>query len=215
MADPFIIDIWSDVVCPFCYLGTRQLDQALSLFEHRKDVVLRIRAFELDPQAPTDYGVSLPELLAKKYAMPVERARAMNDRLEGEARSFGMSWSLATALPTNTFDAHRLIASASTQGLGEAMAQRLFLAYFSEGKLLSDHAVLDTLANEVGVAGVGELLKSDRYASDVRSDESQAQDLGISGVPSMLVDGKFLVVGAQGAPQMLDVIERAWARRGD
>lgn len=214
MTGPFIIDIWSDVVCPFCYLGTRQLDQALSLFEHRKDVVLRLRAFELDPQAPTDYGVSLPELLATKYGMPVERARAMNDRLEGEARTLGMSWSLTMALPTNTFDAHRLIALATTQGLGEAMAQRLFLAYFSEGKLLSDHAVLGALANDVGVSGADELLAGDRYASDVRGDESQAQDLGISGVPSMLVDGKFLVVGAQGTPQILDVIERAWARRG-
>lgn len=213
MANPFTIDIWSDVVCPFCYLGTRQLEQALDLFKHRSDVVLRLRAFELDPQAPTDYGMSLPELLAKKYGMTVESALATNERLEGEARALGMSWSLKTALPTNTFDAHRLIALAATQDLGEVMSLSLFQAYFSEGQLLSDHKVLGALANEVGVTGVDELWTSDRYASDVRSDEAQAQELGITGVPSLLIDGKFMVVGAQGAPHILDVIERAWARR--
>ena len=214
VAGPFTIEIWSDVVCPFCYLGTRQLEQALGLFEDREDVVVRLRAFELDPQAPTDYGMSLPELLAKKYGMPVERAIATNERLEGEASALGMSWSLKTALPTNTFDAHRLIALATTQGLDEAMSLRLFRAYFSEGQLLSDHAVLSALAIEVGVTETDDLWTGDHYARAVRSDESRAQELGISGVPSLLVDGKFMVVGAQGAHQILDVIERAWARRG-
>ena len=212
MSDSFVIDIWSAVVCPFCYLGTRQLEVALQQFDHRAHVVQRLRAFELDPVAPTDYAMSLPELLAKKYSMPVERARAMNDRLEEQARSLGMSWSLATALPTNTFDAHRLIALAATEGLAQPMVQRLFRAYFSEGALLSDRAVLESLALEVGVRSAHDLWEGDLYTSDVRDDEAQAQDLGISGVPSILIDGTFMVVGAQGSPQILEALNRAWDR---
>lgn len=202
-------------MCPFCYLGTRQLEQAISNFEHSSQVVTRLHAFELDPKAPINSDMSLPELLAKKYGMSVERARAANDHLEGEARALGMTWSLATATPTNTFDAHRLVALAATQGLAEPMVQRLFLAYFSQSKLLGDHTVLDELADEVGVVGASELWNSDRFSSDVRDDELRAQELGISGVPSMLIDNRFMVVGAQGDQKILEGLERAWARRGD
>ena len=153
MNEPLVIDIWSDVVCPFCYLGARQLEVALDRFEHRDDVVLRQRAFELDPRAPVDYSLSLPELLAKKYSMPVERARALNERLENDASALGMSWSMKDARPTNTFDAHRVIALSATQDLDRPMSERLFRAYFSEGQLVSDRDVLTALAKEVGVVG--------------------------------------------------------------
>jgi predicted DsbA family dithiol-disulfide isomerase len=213
MTEPFSIEIWSDVVCPFCYLGTRQLALALERFQHRDDVVLRHRAFELDPKAPTDYDLSLSELLAKKYSMPVERARALNERLESEAKVLGMTWSMKDARPTNTFDALRLIALSATQGLDDAMSERLFRAYFSEGLLVSDRSVLTSLAIELGVTGIDELWRNDAYFAEVRSDEADAQELGITGVPSLLIDGKFMVVGAQGADQIFDVLERAWARR--
>jgi predicted DsbA family dithiol-disulfide isomerase len=213
MTEPFSIEIWSDVVCPFCYLGTRQLASALERFQHRDDVVLRHRAFELDPKAPTDYDLSLSELLAKKYSMPVERARALNERLESEAKVLGMTWSMKDARPTNTFDALRLIALSATQGLDDAMSERLFRAYFSEGLLVSDRSVLTSLAIELGVTGIDELWRNDAYFAEVRSDEADAQELGITGVPSLLIDGKFMVVGAQGADQIFDVLERAWARR--
>lgn len=213
MEDPFFIDVWSDVVCPFCYLGSRQLALALDRFEPRATVVVRRRAFELDPQAPTDYSLSLPELLARKYSMPVERAEALNERLEGEAAELGMSWSMKDARPTNTFDAQRLIALSATQELDEAMTERLFLAYFSEGQLVSDRGVLNALAREVGVVGAEELWCADAFSAEVRADESTAQELGITGVPSLVLDGKFMVVGAQGHDQILNVMQRAWARR--
>jgi predicted DsbA family dithiol-disulfide isomerase len=215
MPDSFFVDIWSDVVCPFCYLGTRQLELALSNFEHRSQVVTRLHAFELDPHAPIHSELSLPELLAKKYGMSVERARAANDHLESEARALGMTWSLGTATPTNTFDAHRLVALAATQGLAESMVQRLFLAYFSQSRLLGDRSVLDELADEVGVVGVSQLWSGDEFSREVRDDELRAQELGISGVPSMLIDNRFMVVGAQGEQKILEALERAWARRGD
>jgi predicted DsbA family dithiol-disulfide isomerase len=213
MAETLFVDVWSDVVCPFCYLGTRQLTGALDGFEHRDDVVERHRAFELDPHAPRDSGQTLDERLAQKYAMPIERARSLNEKLESDAAALGMTWSMKRARPTNTFDAHRLIALASTQNLGDAMSERLFRAYFSEGHLLGDTDTLSELANDVGVTDADKLWRGDDFAVDVRADEQEANELGITGVPTMLFDDKFMVVGAQGSEQILDVLTRAWARR--
>jgi predicted DsbA family dithiol-disulfide isomerase len=211
--EPFSVDIWSDVVCPFCYLGARQLAGALKEFDHHDEVVVRHRAFELDPHASIDADLALPELLVQKYAMPLERAHALNQRLETDALALGMTWSLQRARPTNTLDAHRLIALAATQNLDALMSERLFRAYFSEGQLVSDHDTLSALGAEVGVEGVDALWRNDAFTDDVRSDEVAAYELGITGVPSLLVDNKFMVVGAQGAPRILDVLQRAWARR--
>jgi len=213
MSETFVIDIWSDVVCPFCYLGTRQLAEALERFEHREDVVLRHRAFELDPRARLADDRPLAEMVAAKYAIPVSQVHAMHERMERDAQSLGMAWSLETAQPTNTFDAHRVIALASSQGLGDETSERLFRAYFSEGDLVSDHARLNELAREVGVSDVGSLWESDAFTDVVRADEVAAQELGITGVPSFLIDSKFMVTGAQGSEQILDVVQRAWARR--
>ena len=163
MSESFVIDIWSDVVCPFCYLGTRQLAEALADFEHRDAIILRHRAFELDP--------------------------------------------------TNTLDAHRVIALASSQGLGGEASERLFRAYFCEGELVSDHRRLSELAREVGVSDADTLWESDAFTDVVRGDEAHAQELGITGVPCFLMDSKFIVNGAQGSAQILDLLRRAWARR--
>jgi predicted DsbA family dithiol-disulfide isomerase len=213
MSETLIIDVWSDVVCPFCYLGTRQLNEALQQFEHRDAVVLRHRAFELDPNAKLAYDRPLAELVAAKYQIPLSQVHAMHDRLLNSAQAFGMTWSLDTAQPTNTFDAHRVIALASSQGLGDAASDRLFRAYFSEGELISDHARLRALAGEVGVTDVDTLWEGDAFSDEVRADELAAQELGISGVPAFLMDAKFMVSGAQGTEQLLDVLQRAWARR--
>ena len=213
MPDTFVVDLWSDVVCPFCYLGSRMFSLALEQFEHREHVVIRHRAFELDPHAAGSFNGSLDELVAKKYAIPVERASALNERLEAQALELGMSWSLREARPTNTFNAHRLIAKAQSQGVGDAMVERIFRAYFCERRQLNDVDTLSELAGEVGVDGVRALLASDDLTDDVRRDELEAQELGISGVPSFVLDGKFMIVGAQGSATMLDVLRRAWARR--
>jgi predicted DsbA family dithiol-disulfide isomerase len=211
--ETFIVDVWNDVVCPFCYLGTRQLSVALEGFDHRDEVILRHRAFELDPQAPAHYDLPLDELLAAKYSMPPERARSLHARLESDAAALGMTWSLNQAQPSNTFDAHRLIALANTQDLGGPMSERLFRAYFSEGLLLSDRDTLDALGTDVGVSGVAGLWDGEASSTDVRDDETQANELGITGVPTLLIDNNFKVVGAQGSDQILDVLTRAWARR--
>jgi predicted DsbA family dithiol-disulfide isomerase len=212
MSETLVIDVWSDVVCPFCYLGSRQLEAAIEQFEHRDDVVVRHRAFELDPTTPLTINQPLEELVAQKYHIPVERSRAMHRQMEEQARSFGMEWSFASAKAANSFDAHRLIALADSQGLGESMSQRLFKAYFSDGLLISDHEVLNALAEEVGVDGAASLWSSDASTAQVRSDEAAAAELGISGVPAMLMDSKFMVLGAQGTEKILETLRRAWQR---
>jgi len=213
--ETFFIDIWSDVVCPFCYLGTRQLEMAVERFAHGDVAVIRRHAFELDPHAPTISTLPLAEGLAKKYDLSLDQARSLNQRLENEAMELGMRWRLDIARPTSTFDAHRLIALAATQDLGRAMSDRLFRAYFSEGAVLADRATLDELAGETGVEGVTSLWDGDEFTRDVRNDERAAEDLGISGVPSVLLDDTFMVVGAQGAPHFLEALDRAWLRRKD
>ena len=213
MSSAFFVDVWSDVVCPFCYLGLRQFHDALDRFENADDVVVRHHAFELDPHAALAYPGTLDEMLAAKYAMPLERASALNARVEDEASRSGMQWSLASAQPTNTFDAHRLVALAATQERQGAMLERLFRAYFSEGLLVSDSAILQSLALDVGVTGAELVLAGQEYADAVRYDENLATKIGITGVPAFIFDGRAHVSGAQGADAMLDALHRAWAGR--
>jgi predicted DsbA family dithiol-disulfide isomerase len=213
MATALIVDVWSDVVCPFCYLGSRQLELALENFEHAEEVVVNHHAFELDAHARSDYDLTLAELVASKYAMPVERAEELHVNLTNQAAELGVTMAFNIARPTNTFDAHRLIALSATQGKSEAMSQRLFRAYFGEGLLVSDHHQLNALADEVGVTDAALLWETEAFASDVRADEYSAHELGIAGVPAFLVDNKFMVMGAQGVDKIVDVLDRAWARR--
>jgi protein disulfide-isomerase len=124
-----------------------------------------------------------------------------------------MTWSLKNARPTNTFDAHRLIALASTQSLDATLSELLFHAYFSEGRLLSERDTLREIAQSAGLSDIDSAWSDDAYAQVVRSDENMALELGITGVPSLLVDEKFMIVGAQGSEHILDVLNRAWARR--
>lgn len=213
MDEPMTIDVWSDVICPFCCIGERQLLRAIERFEHRDQTVLRLRAYELDPRM-RDYGErTLDELVALKYGISVEQAERQHRRLEGEAANWDMQWDLRIARPTNTFDAHRLIAEASDQDLGRAMAERLFRAYFVEGLIVSDLEVLGQLADDVGVRGATRLLQSDARADEVRADEADAMELGFAGVPAILIDRRFVVSGAQGPEVMLGALERAWAKR--
>jgi len=213
MPDTLTIDVWSDVVCPFCYLGSHQLRRALDEFDFADQVVVRHHAFELDPASPAHFEHSLAELVAKKYGITVDEARQLHQRFETQGAEFGLTYSFDTARPTNTFDAHRLIALSARQGLDAAMSERLFRAYFSEGVLLSDQNELTRLALEVGVEGAAALWSGDDYATDVRNDEAQAHALGIRGVPAMIFNEELLVSGAQGVDALADALRQAWAQR--
>jgi predicted DsbA family dithiol-disulfide isomerase len=213
MTTPLAIDVWSDVVCPFCYIGTVQLDQAVELFEH--DVDVTYHAFELDPEAPASTDEALDQILAAKYQMPVEQARAMNARLADQAAQLGLDLSFETVRRANSLDAHRVIDLATSQGRGVAMRERLFRAYFSDGLLISDHDTLNALADEVGVSGAPSLWEGDALVSDVRADEREARELGLNGVPAFILDGRLLVSGAQGADAIGRALDQAWESRED
>ena len=213
MSDPLVLELWADVVCPFCNLGRHQLADALSRFDHADEVVLIHRAFELDPSMPAVPTHSSPQMLAAKYGITLEAVAAMHARLEAQAATHAMTWDLAATRPANTFAAHRLLALAGTQGRAEEMLDALYHAHFSLGRLVSDHEVLDELAEAAGVTGSAGLWTSDDFVEAVRADEARASQLGLRGVPALVLDSAFLVSGAQGADAFAEALSRAWARR--
>ena len=213
MDSPLVLDLWADVVCPYCYLARHQLAEALTRFDHRDQVIVRHHAFELDPHAPPASDQRVADMLAEKYAISLEQVAEMHARLETQAATHGLSWSLAGTRTANTFDAHRLVALADTQGRVEEMLELLYHAHFSEGRLLSDYDTLNQLAADAGVEGADALWTSDAFAQEVRDDEERAAQLGLRGVPALVLDSTFLVSGAQGADAFVDALHRAWARR--
>lgn len=208
------VEIWSDVVCPWCYVGKRNFEAALSEFAHADEVEVVWRAFELDPSAPTRRDLSMDEVLQRKYGMTAEAAQKANSQMTTLAASVGLEYHLDRVVLSNTFDAHRLIHLAATQGLGDAMKERLLRAYFTEGLAVGDHEVLTTLAAEVGLApeAVEALWEGDDFAQEVRDDELRATDLGASGVPFFLIEGMLAVPGAQPPDVHLRALERVWAK---
>jgi len=209
------VEIWSDVACPWCYIGKRRFEAALEQFEHRDDVNVTWRSFELDPDAPHERTGERAERLAEKYGMTVEQAREAEQRLTGAAAEEGLAFRFDTARSGNTFDAHRVVHLAQTHELQDAMKERLLRAYFSEGELMSDHDTLVRLAVEVGLEQqeVRETLAGERCAAEVRDDERTAGELGISAVPTFVVDRKLGASGAQPPDALLDLLRQGWAKR--
>jgi predicted DsbA family dithiol-disulfide isomerase len=209
------VEIWSDIACPWCYIGKRRFEAALEQFEHRDDVNVTWRSFELDPGAPHERGGDRAERLAQKYGMTVEQAREAEQRLTSVAAGEGLAFRFDLARSGTTFDAHRLVHLAATHGLQDEMKERLLRAYFTEGELMADHDTLVRLAAEVGLdeQEVRELLAGDGYADEVRADERTAGELGISAVPTFVVDRKLGASGAQPPDALLDLLRQGWAQR--
>jgi predicted DsbA family dithiol-disulfide isomerase len=207
------VEIWSDVVCPWCYIGKRRFESALRRFEHREDVEVVWRSFELDPTTPRHRSGDLAEHLSGKYGIGVGEARSMQDRVTAIAASEGLEYHFDLAQPTNSFDAHRVIHFSRRYGHQDAMKERLLRAYFTEGRNIADLDTLVELADEVGVAKdeVRAMLLSNELADNVRADEREARMLGISGVPFFVLNRAYGVSGAQPAEVMLDAMRTAWA----
>lgn len=208
------VEIWSDVACPWCYIGKRRFEAALSRFEHGEDVRVTWRSFELDGEAPHERTGDRAEHLAKKYGMTVEQARQAEQRLTDAAAGEGLGFRFDMARSGNTFDAHRLVHLAEEHDLQDAMKERLLRAYFTEGEMMSDHDTLVRLAVEVGVdeQQVRETLASDRFAQEVRDDERTAGELGISAVPTFVVDRRLGTSGAQPPEALLELLREGWAK---
>jgi predicted DsbA family dithiol-disulfide isomerase len=209
------VDIWSDIACPWCYVGKRHLEQALERFENSDHVEIVWRAFELDPSAPRirDTSQSYAERLATKYGTQPPQAQAMIDRMVDTAARDGLELRFDRIRPGNTFDAHRLLHLAHDHGKQDALKERLMRAYLTEGQAIGDRDVLVAAARDVGLdeQDARAVLEGDRYAAEVRRDEAVARQIGITGVPFFVVDGRLGISGAQPADVLLGALERAWA----
>lgn len=207
------IEIWSDIVCPWCYIGKRRFEAALAQFAHRDQVEIVWRSFELDPQAPRVTQGSLNEMLAKKLGMSLARAASMNAHVTAVAAEEGLHYRLDDAQHGNTFDAHRLLHLAETHGLQATAKERLLRAYFTEGRSISDLDSLVSLGAEIGLPTdeVRAMLDSDAYAEEVRADQRRAAAFGIRGVPFVVIDEQYGVSGAQAPAVFLDALQQAWA----
>ncbi len=209
------IDIWSDIACPWCYVGKRRLESALLRFPHRAEVELVWRSFELDPSAPREQDTSVPytERLARKYRTTAAEAQKMIDRMTAVARDDGLDFHFEKARPGNTFDAHRLLHLAATKGLQDALKERYFRAYLCEGEPIGAPEALVRLAAETGLDPelARATLATDAHASDVRADERQAAEIGIHGVPFFVLASRYAVSGAQSADLLLQALTKAWS----
>jgi predicted DsbA family dithiol-disulfide isomerase len=207
------VEIWSDVVCPWCYIGKRRFEQALARFAHRDEVEIVWRSFELDPGAPRSTPGSLNDMLAKKMGTTTARAAAMNAHVSELAAGEGLDYHLDIARPGNTFDAHRLIHLAAANGKQGEAKERLMRAYFTEGAAIGERETLVALGVELGLPAedVRAALESDTYAAEVRADENRARMFGISGVPFFAIDERYGISGAQPAELFTQTLEQAWA----
>ncbi len=209
------IEIWSDVVCPWCWIGKRNLERALADFEHADAVNVRWRAFELDPTAGPSDAIPYVERLATKYGTDRTGAQAMIDRMVAAGAGVGLDMRFDVARPGTTFDAHRLLHLAAERDVQEPVAEALFRAALTDGEPVSDRETLVRVTAAAGLdpATARQVLAEDGYAEDVRIEQRAAVDLGATGVPFFVVDRRYGIAGAQPPEVLLQVLRRAWAER--
>ncbi len=205
-----LVEIWSDMICPWCYVGKRRFEHALALFAGRDEVDVIWRSFELDPNAPRE-PVPLADRLASKFNVSHADAVAMNERMTETASGAGLQFRLDKAISGNTFDAHRVIHLAASQGLQAEADERIKESYFAEGRPISDRESLVELAESIGLdaAETRAMLESDRFSDEVREDEQTAAAFGISGVPFFVFDRRLGVSGAQPPEVLLGALQEA------
>jgi predicted DsbA family dithiol-disulfide isomerase len=206
-----IIDVWSDVVCPWCFIGKRRLEKALSLFEHRDQVTIRHRAFQLQPDITST--VPTADYLADKYRMPTEKVKEMQANVCAIADGEGLCYNLDDTLSGNTFDAHRLLLWAATIDKQDELLEAMYSAYFEKSQPLFSHADLIAVATSVGIHSndVEKILNSEEFKDEVIADRTLASQLGASGVPFFVVDMKYGISGAQPLEAFTQTLEGAWA----
>ena len=206
-----IIDVWSDVVCPWCFIGKRRLEKALSLFEHRDQVTIRHRAFQLQPDIDTT--VRTADYLAEKYQLPSEKVKEMQANVCAIADGEGLCYNLDETLSGNTFDAHRLLLWAATIDKQDALLEEMYSAYFEKLEPLFSHSDLIAVATRVGIeeSDISKVLESNAFRDEVIADRTLASQLGATGVPFFVVDMKYGISGAQPLGAFTQTLEGAWA----
>jgi predicted DsbA family dithiol-disulfide isomerase len=203
------IDIWSDISCPYCYIGKRHLEAALETFPHKDQVEVIWHSFELDREAPLKSKETLYERIGRKYGVSAEQAKANTTQVATTGKAAGLDIDFDKVVPTNTFNAHRLVHLANSEGKQDAMKERLFKAYFIEGKNVGDKDTLQALATEVGIDAT-KVLSNDTYTAEVRKDEQSAETIGIRGVPFFVFDFKYAISGAHPVKAFEQTLQKVW-----
>jgi predicted DsbA family dithiol-disulfide isomerase len=207
------IHIWSDVVCPWCYLGKRRFEHARALFDHRDEIHVTHRSFQLDPSRPRHQTTNRREMLKSKYRLSQEQVQEMDIRMEHLANVEGLEYHLTDAgLTGNTLDAHQVLQLGKARGIQDAVIERLYRAYFTEQRSVFDRDSLVTLAGEAGLdqTEAREALERDAYADAVTADVLEARSLGVSGVPFFMIGGRYGVSGAQATEVFTEALTTAW-----
>ena len=212
--DTIKVEIWSDVVCPFCYMGKRNFDKALSDFSHKDQVVIVWHSYQLNTEAQKEYKGDIYDLISQKFGQTRQWAIDMCKHMQKEAAAVGLTYNYDSMKPTNTFDAHRLIKLAAIHGLQDKAEEALFHAYFTDGKNISDAATLTQIGTSIGLneAEVKTMLAGTNFADKVHADELAAEKLRIGGVPYFIVNGKYKVDGAQPSETFLKTLDKAWGK---
>jgi predicted DsbA family dithiol-disulfide isomerase len=206
------VEIWSDVMCPFCYIGKRRFEQALQSFGRQNEVEIEWKSFQLNPAMVTEPGVHIDEYLAQAKGISLDRAKQMNDYVTQMAAEAGLTYNFDKAIVANSFKAHRYSHLAKAHGLGVQAEEQLFKAYFTDGKNIDDTTTLVELGRELGLdAGeVKQSLESAAYAGEVKRDIAEAQYLGVQGVPFFVFNRKYAVSGAQAVPVFEETLDKAY-----
>ena len=206
------IEIWSDVMCPFCYIGKRRFEEALQNFEHKDEVEIEWKSFQLNPDLKTDPSLNITQYLADAKGWTIEYAQQLNDQVTEMAAGVGLTYDFDRAVVANSFDAHRFAHLAKRNGLGNQAEEALFKAYFTDGENIADHATLTELGINIGLEEkeIKNTLASDAFAGEVKHDIAEAGYLGIRGVPFFVMNGKYAVSGAQMVPVFAETLEKSY-----
>ncbi len=209
------VEIWSDIMCPFCYIGKRNFEAALKEFEGRDEIEIEWKSFQLDPSIPKTFETKINtiEYLAERKGMSIEKSKELHTNVIETAKKVGLDYDFEKAVVANSFDAHRLIQLAKTKGLGDAAEESLFKAYFTDGKDMSDHSTLVQLGKEIGLneEEIISALASEEFEAKVNFDVSEGSQLGVTGVPFFVFDRKYAVSGAQPIETFLNALKQSHA----
>lgn len=207
------INIWSDIRCPFCYIGKHKFENALERFEHADKIDVEWHSFELDPNLQTNPEISDLDYLAKTKGMPKEQVEQMVEGAKKMGEEIGLTFNFDKSVLANSFNAHRLIQLAKTKKLGSEAEEALFKAHFEEGKNIDDKSALRAIGTSIGLeeAELDRTLFTDEFADKVEEDKRNAAKIGVRGVPFFVFNNKYAVSGAQPEDAFLEVLEKSWS----
>jgi predicted DsbA family dithiol-disulfide isomerase len=206
------VEIWSDVMCPFCYIGKRRFEKALEQFPGKESIELVWKSFQLNPGMKAEPGKNISQYLSEVKGWSLTQAKQANDYVTNMAKEVGLYYDFDKAVVANSFDAHRLIQFARVNGKGDAMEEQLFKAYFTNGKNIADHDTLLQLAMSIGLhnEAVKKVLTSNEYAAAVQKDIYEAHQIGVRGVPYFVMNDRYAISGAQATETFLGALNKAW-----